>query len=413
MIPILLPKDITPENYKSMGLGLLKETKKCLVTEERNGAFTLSLTYSGTGELRDKITRDSYIVASAPYHRRRTEYQLFKVSSILRETDGDIEIEGEHISYLLEDLPFFPPVLNLENVNATEAMTALRDKAMIPTAFQFRAIGYGSERNSFSFDLSRNPSIRKALGGSEGSLLTHFNGEYLCLNYKIYLMKERALNKGRSLVYGRDIVSAEFEDDVSNLYNAILPFAKTEDGRVITLPERALISEEADSAIFSRLVCKAVEFEEVKTEEALRKKAMQYIKANQIGFPNLHIKVKLSDLKDVPDFNLGGSLAPPELCEEVRVFVPFLGLNLKTKIIEVVWDSLRDEINAIKLGTVKKGLNEVLSSASNEASKLERVKTELSVKADKYIRDRATNKRYEWKMTAQDGVAKIELVEVE
>lgn len=411
-MPILLDKDIAYNNYyKTMGFGVLKETKKCLVTEERNGAFTLALTYSSTGKLRDKITRDKFIVASAPFHYRRQEYQIFRITKIMKSTDGNIEIEGEHISYLLEDMPFFPPILTFDNVRAKDAMAILGESSIVDNDFIFKAYGFDT-RNSFSFDLSKNPSIRKALGGSEGSLLTHFNGEYLCGNYRVYLLKNRAEDKGRALVYGRDVISAEFEDDVSSMYNAILPFAKAEDGSFITLTEKWLASENYDFE--TRLIVKSVEFEGVKNTDELRKKAKQYIKANNIGFPNLYIKVKLRDLKNAPDFKLEESIySPPELCEPVTVFVPDLGVNLKTKIIEVVWDSLRDEVESISLGTIKKGLSDVFNNANNVSlGEIERVRTDLEAKVDKYVVDKATGKRYEWRLVPQDGVARIELVEV-
>ena len=55
MIPILMQDDTT--------VGFLKEAMSCVVTEERNGVFELTLTYPVTGALFDKLQIDLFVKA--------------------------------------------------------------------------------------------------------------------------------------------------------------------------------------------------------------------------------------------------------------------------------------------------------------------------------------------------------------
>mgnify|MGYP000090335419 CR=1 FL=1 len=59
MIPILY--DPLETQFDSNGIGLLTDTISCIVEEERNGSFELTLQYPQEGRLADYIVEDAII----------------------------------------------------------------------------------------------------------------------------------------------------------------------------------------------------------------------------------------------------------------------------------------------------------------------------------------------------------------
>ena len=74
MIPILYAKN--ESTFSHNGYGLLTDTVKATVTEERNGAYELSLQYPITGQWYDKIAEGCIIKAKA---NETSEPQLFRI----------------------------------------------------------------------------------------------------------------------------------------------------------------------------------------------------------------------------------------------------------------------------------------------------------------------------------------------
>ena len=61
MIPILYKADAT--NFITYGIGILTETTSCIVKEERNGAYELTLKYPINGYLYSEIKKERIIKA--------------------------------------------------------------------------------------------------------------------------------------------------------------------------------------------------------------------------------------------------------------------------------------------------------------------------------------------------------------
>lgn len=150
--------------------------------------------------------------------------------------------------------------------------------------------------------------------------------------------------------------------------------------------------------------------EKADSVESLRRACEQYIKRNNIGVPDLNLRLKYTDLKKIHRAQFPKlSFPSPRLCEVVKVGIPELDVDVEAKIVEIEWDSLRDEVISIKLGTPKRGLSEAISTKGDEISSL---KEDLQNKANKYLVGNNTGKRYEWRVIEQNGVVKPELVEV-
>lgn len=58
MIPILYKEDAI--DFSTFGIGVLADTISCLVTEERNGAYELTLKYPLNGSLYGEIKKETH-----------------------------------------------------------------------------------------------------------------------------------------------------------------------------------------------------------------------------------------------------------------------------------------------------------------------------------------------------------------
>jgi len=90
MIPVL-------QNDTST-IGFLTDALTCVVTEECNGIFELSMTYPISGQHADLLEVDKIILAKP---NDTAEDQMFRIYEVTKPISGIMTINAEHISYEL------------------------------------------------------------------------------------------------------------------------------------------------------------------------------------------------------------------------------------------------------------------------------------------------------------------------
>ena len=128
MKPILFPSTAT--EFKTQGLGVLTDAISCTVTEERNGAFELTMQYPDTGVHFDEIT-DRCIIYAIPSPYRAP--QPFRIYRITRPMNGVIMVYAQHITYDLSGVPLNP----FTAINAPDALSKLSLNAAVNSPFVF------------------------------------------------------------------------------------------------------------------------------------------------------------------------------------------------------------------------------------------------------------------------------------
>lgn len=118
MIPILYKEDAI--DFSTFGIGVLADTISCLVTEERNGAYELTLKYPLNGSLYGEIKKERIIKAKP---NDLSDPQAFRIYRITIPINGIITIYAEHISYDLINIGVIP--FSLTNVVPQVAIDTL------------------------------------------------------------------------------------------------------------------------------------------------------------------------------------------------------------------------------------------------------------------------------------------------
>ena len=212
MIPILFEK--TDTSFVTNGIGRLIDAVSCKVTEQRNGSYELVLQYPTCGRLYGQLQEGCIILAKA---NDTNDPQGFRIYKSTKPVNGISTVYARHISYDLNGVPIM--ALDIEEsapVQIWRAATPLLDH---PFTFE-------SDINLHKRFISTLPrSLRNLIGGDKNSLLTVFGGELEFDNYKVKLHSERGNNAAISIRYGKNIISAEQERNINDMYTHLLPYA--------------------------------------------------------------------------------------------------------------------------------------------------------------------------------------------
>ena len=275
-----------------------------------------------------------------------------------------ITVYAEHISYDLAGIAVTP--FSLTDATPAQAIEKVLSSAVLPHSFNFKT-DYSSTKD---FIIDKPKSIRACLGGTEGSLLNQWGGEFEWDNFNIIHHQRRGGNNGVVIEYGKNLTKLEQDSDVSDVYTDLLPYAvvKDESGneKVITLAEQLIpisTTLEKRKSLIKDFTDSFKDGEAV-DEEKLRAKAKEYLDNNPLGIENPTINISFEALWKQPDYV--AILERVSLCDTVLVKHTELGVSVKTKVIKTTYDSLLEKYTSITLGSSKANLVDRVKSIHEE-----------------------------------------------
>ena len=365
MIPILYAASET--DFTTNGIGLLTDAVSCTVTEERNGAYEATLVYPAKGHLAEYIAEDAIIKAKA---NDTDEPQLFRIYKSGKQIGSNTTWNAEHISYELTGNPV--ERFSISGVNAEQALNSLLAAAVFK--HKYTAISNITTVNSTS--IADVVSVRKALGGVEGSILDTWGGEYHFNNYRIELLKARGADNGVTIEYGKNLTDAKQERNIANIVTAIFPYAKyTPEGKgnevYVSLKEKTLVHAGAAGYAYKR--CEIVDFSSewesgtIITEDMLRAKAEAYLEKISTE-PDINITLSYAQLKKTKDYKNIQVMESVALCDTVTVRIDKLQIEATAKIVKAKYDSLKEHYDTMEIGSVRTNLTKQLTATQQEVT---------------------------------------------
>lgn len=361
MIPILFKADAF--DFSTYGIGPLPDTVSCEVTEERNGAYECILKYPTSGRNYPEL-RNERIVKVKPNDTAAN--QAFRIYRITTPINGIVTVYAQHISYDLSGIP--APLRESTSTPPQFAVEQEFENAPIPHRFTFRT-DY-TEPKPFSVD--RPKSLRAMLGGSEGSLMNLWGGEFEWDNYRVIHHRGRGVNAGVVIEYGKNLTKLEHDADAGEVYTDLLPYAVStaEDGTetVITLREPLLPIVAENTARRKTLIrdfTDSFSYGTAVTEEMLRERAVKYLQNNPLGVETPTLTVAFEPLWKQPEY--AAVLERVSLCDTVTVRHSELGISVHTKVIKTVYDTLSEKYVSVTLGSAKANLMKTVSDTAERA----------------------------------------------
>ena len=371
MIPVLYKADAT--SFTSFGIGTLADTISCEVTEERNGAYECVLKYPITGSFYKEIRKERLIKAKP---NDTSKPQAFRIYRIAKPLNGIVTIYAQHLSYDLTNIA--TPAWDSSPITPQLAIEHVFDAALTPHNFTFQT----DYTQAKAFTVDRPKSLRSVLGGSAGSLISLWGGEFEWDNYKVIHHQGRGISTGVVIEYGKNLTKLEQDTDITSVYTDLLPYAVISDmdgnETVVTLSEQILPITETTLVQRKTLIKDFTDsfgMDDAITEEALRAKAEKYIENNPLGTESPSLTISFEPLWKQPEY--AAVLERVSLCDRLTIKHTALGVQATAKVIKTVYDSLAEKYVSITLGSVRSTLVDAVtdtqSTIQNTASKVDRL----------------------------------------
>lgn len=353
MKPILFPSTAT--EFNTQGLGVLTDTISGTVIEERNGAFELTMQYPDTGVHFDEIT-DRCIIYAIPSPYRSP--QPFRIYRITRPMDGIIMVYARHLTYDLSGVPLNP----FTAVNAPDALSKLSLNAAVDSPFTF----WTDKSTVASFAVSVPSSTRSVLGGSSGSILDVYGGEYEWDGFTVRLYGQRGYDNGVVISYGKNLTDIEQDRNIASVATGVYPYWTNTEGALVTCDPK--IVNAPGTYDFTRVVPVdfSGDFEEQPTPEQLQARAEQYIADNKIGIPKTSITASFVQLEQFSEYEDLALLEKCDLCDTVTIRYPQLGVEAKAEIVKIETDVLLERYNSVEIGDVRTSIADTIAGQQQE-----------------------------------------------
>ena len=362
MIPILY--ESTETEFTSNGLGRLSDAISCIVEEERNGAYELTMEYPIHG-VHYKDLQNMRVISAVPSDGK--ERQPFDIYDISRPISGKVTVKARHISYRLSRIPTYSKNPDETSGTAALALQRLKSEALESCPFEF----WTDQDSQGSYSTPAPASIRSRLGGVTGSILDCFGGEYEWDGWTVKLWKARGSETSVVLRYGKNITDITQEESIENTVTGVLPYWHKDaesDTAAQTVVGSIVYAENADKYPYHMtmvLDC-SQDFQTAPTTGQLAAKAQTYIKANNIGVPDVSITLSFVALWQSEEYKALAVLERVHLCDTLRVEFPALGVSATAKVVKTTYNALKDRYDSIEIGNARTNLADQITGTSRD-----------------------------------------------
>lgn len=345
MKPILYKS--TETVFETNGIGVLSDALTCVVKEERNGSYELVMTYPVSGIHFDHIVSRAIILAK-PNEEDRP--QPFRVCQITKPINGVIEINACHISYDMSGVAVSP--FSATGIPQAISMVELNS---VPSDHGFTITTDLTGNGTMNVDVPS--SLRSLLGGSRGSLLDVYGGEYKYDRYDVSLLEHRGQDRGFEIRYGENMTDFNQEENCLNVYTDVYPYWAG-GGTNVYLEEKTIRAEGTYN--FTRVLPLDMSeyFDEAPDEASLRAAAKKYMTANDIGVPKISLKLSYEDFAEYKK--------RVALCDTVKVVFPRYNVSTSAKIVSAEYDVLAERYVSLEIGSTISGIADAIADQKEE-----------------------------------------------
>lgn len=354
MIPILSETG----TLEGMGLGLLSDALECIVTHEVNGEYELRMRYPVTGQHYSEILEGRIVFAKPD---NTTADQAFRIYRITRPLNNIVTIYARHIAYDMSGIVTNP----LSAGSMIEAMTTIMANSVPECPFTLTT----SRTVASPFVMKEPKALWRVLGGSEGSLLDVYGGEWDFNNFTATLTSRLGQDRGVSVRYGKNMTELEQDITIEATYKYVYPYWYDEDtNTLIRLPE---VYVEVAGGFGDRalLMDFSGDFEDAPTVSQLRERTEQYINANKVGEPKISWKVSFVQLGQSEEYKDLALMDQVQLGDTVKIYYEPMEIEATSRAVKIEYNTLIERYETVTLGRVKQNLAKIVAATGEEINK--------------------------------------------
>lgn len=360
MIPILYEKDEIA--FASNGLARLRDTISCVVTEGRNDVYECDFEYPVNGLHYDLIECGRIIAVT---HDETGDIQPFDIVSYSRPINGVVTFHCVHVSYRQSKM-------TVSGTNISSLAGALN---LLTTAAPSNPFTYWTDMSSSAVFAAADGvprSVRQMLGGTEGSILDCYGGEYEWDVWTVRLWSSRGQERDFTIRYGVNLTAYNEDVDYSGTYTACIPFWVGNDEQNEQLVVKGNMVS-ADAVPYDgRKACVPLDlsskFQEAPTAQQLEDAATVILASKKTYLPTQTIEVDFIRLQDSSEYANYKELLYCKLCDSIKVVFPTYNTSGSFKIVKTEYDVLQERFNKMELGTLSMSFAEAVGDGGMSPS---------------------------------------------
>ena len=336
--------------FKTLGLGILRDAIKVSVTEELNGLFELTMEYPIDGYLFNELKFTRIICCKSNPYSKPQPFRIYSISTPINRT---VTINAAHISYDLSGFIVDP----FSAGNLDETITGLKTKVYGDCPFDYvHTVSESGELN-----VLEPKSVRSVLGGIHVSKA--YQPDFTFDQLTVIMEDKRGSETGVNVVYGKNLIDINQEENNTNVYTGVYPFWRDDEDNVAVLTERVIKTPGTWNYTKIYPLDLSDEFETMPTQVEMKAFAEAYIEAYSLGVPEISLSISVLQL-DGTDYEREMLTGKINLGDTITVQFPDAKVNAKARCIKTIYDPLRNRYETLELGDAARTLADSIISSS-------------------------------------------------
>lgn len=346
MKPVLYsPTDI---DFTAGGIGILSDCKKCLVTEEANGSYTVELSFPINAKFSSRLEDHNYQIKCKP--NATDDFHIFYIYNHYKDmATGLLYVYGKSRTMKLGNRAV--KKLEFERATCQEAMKYLERSMDQPS--DIRLFSDITRVGSTSIEVS-NPL--KCIKGIEGSLNQIFGGEMKHEPFKLSLLNRRGRDHVTTFRYRKNLTGLKVETNFDGLLTRIFPYADVQNNegeteRIFGNPVDSPNINKYDGEIYSEYV-QFTEDQGVTDQKSLNEVSRKYFSSMNPNCdqPNISIELNIRKMEDTALAKRFKKFREVGLFDTFDIFHERFKINITAQITKVIYDSLNERVESLEAG---------------------------------------------------------------
>ena len=337
--------------FKTLGIGVLRDAIKVSVTEELNGLFELTMEYPIDGHLFNELKFTRIICCKSNPYSKPQPFRIYSISTPINRT---VTINAAHISYDLSGFIVDP----FSATNLDETIAGLKNKVYGDCPFEY----VHTVNESGNVNVSEPKSVRSVLGEHVSKA---YQPDFTFDGLTVIMEDKRGSETGVNVVYGKNLIDINQEENNTNVYTGVYPFWRDEEDNITVLEERVIKTPGTWNYTKIYPLDLSDEFKNKPTQEEMKAFTETYIEVYSLGIPEISLSISVLQLNgtNYEREMLAGKI---NLGDTITVQFPDAKVNAKARCIKTVYDPLQNRYETLELGDAVRTLADSIISSSQD-----------------------------------------------
>lgn len=349
MKPILYSP--TDTDFEAGGIGVLVDCKKCLVTEEGNGAYTAELAFPINAKYSEQLEDHNYQIKCKS--NAEDDYHIFYIYNHYKDmATGVLYVYAKSRTMKLGNRAV--KKLTFERATCEEAMEHL-EKAMDQQS-DIRLFSDITRVGSTNIEVT-NPL--QCIKGIDGSFNQIYGGEMKHEPFKLSLLNRRGKDHVTTFRYRKNLSGLKVDINFDGLLTRVFPYADVQNNegqteRIYGNKVDSPYINHYDGEIYSEYV-QFTEEQGVTNQTSLNNVAKKYFSSlnPNCDKPKVSIELNIRKMEDSALAKRFKSFRTIGLFDTFDVFHERYNIKITAQVTKIVYDSLAERVESLEAGDTK------------------------------------------------------------